>query len=57
LIVDYSYNKNYERDDGQAFMEKEHRPGHDHQKQEEGEKGTSENLTPNLNRNEKWESV
>ena len=57
MIVDYSYNKNYERDDGQAFMEKEHRPGHDHQKQEEGEKGTSENLTPNLPRNEKWESV
>jgi hypothetical protein len=37
VIVDYSYHKNYERDGGLAFMEKEHRPGQNHQGQEEGE--------------------
>ena len=35
----YSYIKNYERDDGLAFMEKVYRPSQNHQKQEEGERG------------------
>jgi two-component system, NarL family, response regulator DegU len=36
LNGDYSYNKNNERDGGQVFMEKELRPGPDHQKQAKG---------------------
>jgi hypothetical protein len=53
----YSFIKNYERDDGLAFMEKVYRPSQNHQKQEEGEEGKSENLTPNLSQNEKRESA
>jgi len=53
----YSYIKNYERDDGLAFMEKVYRPSQNHQKQEEGKEGTAKNLTPNLPQNEKRESA
>jgi integrase len=53
----YSYIKNYERDDGQAFMEKVYRPSQNHQNLEEGKEGTAKNLTPNLPQNEKRESA
>ena len=53
----YSYIKNYERDDGLAFMEKVYRPSQNHQEQEEGKEGTAKNLTPNLPQNEKRESA
>ena len=53
----YSYIKNYERDDGLAFMEKVYGPSQNHQEQEEGEGGTAKNLTPNLPQNEKRESA
>lgn len=53
----YSYIKNYERDDGQAFMEKVYGPSQNHQKREEGKEGTAKKLTPNLPQNEKRESA
>ena len=53
----YSYIKNYERDDGLAFMEKVYRPSQNRQKPEERKEGTAKNLTPNLPQNEKRESA
>lgn len=53
----YSYIKNYQRDDGSAFMDNVYNPSVkvDDETPDEDEK--SENFTPNLHQNEKRESV
>ena len=53
----YSYIKNYQRDDGSAFMENVYNPSvkQDEETSNEGKK--SENFTPNLHQNENRESV
>ena len=53
----YSYIKNYQRDDGSAFMENVYNPSlkQDEKTSDEGKK--SENFTPNLHQNENRELV
>ena len=53
----YSYIKNYQRDDGSAFMDNVYNPSvkQDDEMPDEDEK--SENFTPNLHQNEKRELV
>jgi hypothetical protein len=53
----YSYIKNYQRDDGSAFMDNVYNPSvkQDDETPDEGKK--SENFTPILHQNEKRELV
>ena len=53
----YSYIKNYQRDDGSAFMDNVYNPSvkQDDEMPDEDEK--SDNFTPNLHQNEKRESM
>ena len=53
----YSYIKNYERDDGKAFMEKVFRPSRKKDGGSQAEKEEFKNLSPNLPQKEKRESV
>ena len=53
----YSYIKNYERDDGEAFMEKVFMPSRNKDGDGQVDKEKSKNLSPNLPQKEKRKSV
>jgi len=53
----YSYIKNYQRDDGSAFMDNVYNPSIKQDDETPDESKKSENFTPNLHQNEKRESV
>ena len=53
----YSYIKNYQRDDGSAFMDNVYNPSVKGDDEMPGEDKKSENFTPNLHQNEKRELV
>ena len=53
----YSYIKNYQRDDGSAFMDNVYNPSVKEDDETPDEDKKSENFTPNLHQNEKRESM
>jgi len=53
----YSYIKNYQRDDGSAFMDNVYNPSVKDTDETPDEDEKSENFTPNLHQNEKRELV
>ncbi len=53
----YSYIKNYQRDDGSAFMDNVYNPSVKETDETPDEDEKSENFTPNLHQNEKRELV